>query len=166
MADLEGLLGRLLRERVEFVVVGGFAAVAHGASLLTFDLDVCVRLDPGNLARLYDALSDLHPRHRRPPGRPTWNDPRSEPQTWRNLYLETDWGQLDCLGSVAGVGDFDAVLPESREVPLATGSARVLELDALIRSKEALGAPKDREALVQLRALRERRRSGGHQETK
>lgn len=158
MADLEGLLDRLVREGVDFVVVGGFAAVAHGASLLTFDLDVCIRLDPENLARLYDALSDLHPRHRMPPGRPPWNDPRSEPQTWRNLSLETDWEPLDCLGSVAGVGDIDAVRPDSREVPLAAGSARVLELDALIRSKEALRSPKDREALVQLRALRERRR--------
>jgi len=39
--DLESLLGRLIRGDVEFVVVGGFAAVAHGASLLTQDLEVC-----------------------------------------------------------------------------------------------------------------------------
>jgi hypothetical protein len=35
MPDLESLLERLVRNRVAFVVVGGFAAVAHGVSLLT-----------------------------------------------------------------------------------------------------------------------------------
>jgi hypothetical protein len=36
---------------------------------------------------------------------------------------------------------------------------RVLSLDALIRSKEALGRPHDLQTLVQLKALRERKRN-------
>jgi hypothetical protein len=62
--DLEPLLGRVIQTGVEFVVVGGFAAVAHGVSLPTQDIDVCCRFTPENLLRLQGAIADLHPVHR------------------------------------------------------------------------------------------------------
>jgi hypothetical protein len=37
---------------------------------------------------------------------------------FRNLALETDWGQLDCLGEILGVGGYDEVLARSVEVEL------------------------------------------------
>ncbi|HHI68076.1 MAG TPA: nucleotidyltransferase, partial [Planctomycetes bacterium] len=40
MHDLENLLERLIEGGVEFTLIGGFAAVAHGATFLTRDLDV------------------------------------------------------------------------------------------------------------------------------
>ncbi len=46
MADLIGLLKRLAAAEVDFVLVGGLAAVTHGSSLLTQDVDVCIRLAP------------------------------------------------------------------------------------------------------------------------
>ena len=33
--DLEILLNRLIEEEVDFVLIGGFAAVAHGSSMLS-----------------------------------------------------------------------------------------------------------------------------------
>ena len=41
------------------MVVGGFAAVAHGVTQLTQDIDICCRMTPDNLMRLQGALSDL-----------------------------------------------------------------------------------------------------------
>lgn len=139
-------------------MVGGFAAVAHGATLLTQDIDVCCRFTPDNLMRIQDALSDLRPVHRMPSERPPL---RLTPQTaaeFRNLYLETDWGQLDCLGEILGVGDYDQARAESVEIQLAGGPCRVLAIDALIRAKQAMGRDKDRETIVQLRAIQERTR--------
>ncbi len=97
------------------MVVGGFAAVAHGVMRLTQDIGVCCRFAPDNLMRLQDALSDLHPVHRMPPERPPLLLTRETAAEFRNLYLETDWGQLDCLGDVLNMGGYDQVVVQSVE---------------------------------------------------
>jgi hypothetical protein len=160
MPDLESLLERLVQNRVAFVVVGGFAAVAHGVTLLTEDVDVCCRFTPANLLKLQAALADLHPVHRMTPARlPLDLTPQSCARL-KNLYLDTDYGQLDCLGAVKGIGDFNEVARRSVLVDLPFGPCRVLDVDALIRSKEAMDRPHDRAAIVQLRAIKERSRLG------
>lgn len=155
MSDLEALLARLIAHQVKFVIIGGYAAAAHGARLVTHDLDVCCDFTAGNLMRLQDAVCDLHPAHRMHPARPPL---RLTPETcrgWRNLYLQTDLGQLDCLDSVAGVGDFAEAERNSVEIGLPLGRCRLLSLDALIQAKEAMSGPKDQLALVELKAIRE-----------
>ena len=139
-------------------MVGGFAAVAHGVTLLTQDIDVGCRFTPANLMRLQEALSDLHPIHRMPPERPPLLLTPETATEFRNLYLETDWGQLDCLGEVLGVGGYDQVLAQSIEVQLAGGPCRILGIDGLMRAKQAMGRDKDRETILQLRAIQERTR--------
>jgi len=139
-------------------VVGGFAAIAHGVTLLTQDIDVCCPFTAENLMRLQATLADLHPVHRMPPERPPL---RLTPETateFRNLYLETDWGQLDCLGEILGVGDYDRVLAQSLEIQLAGGPCRILSIEALVQAKQAMGRDKDRETILQLRAIQERTR--------
>jgi hypothetical protein len=161
MANFENLLARLLEHRVDFVLVGGFAATAYGGTLLTQDVDVCLRFSSDNLMRLQEALADLHPVHRMTPRRLPL---RLTPETCRdlkNLYLDTDLGQLDCLGAIQGVGDFESVKEHSIEVHLAAGLCRILGLDALIQSKEAMGRPRDRESALQLKAIRDRQERQG-----
>lgn len=58
------LLRLLTGAGVDFVVVGGTAAVLHGASTATYDLDVLMPFTPDNCARLLQALSGIHPRGR------------------------------------------------------------------------------------------------------
>jgi hypothetical protein len=156
--DLESLLDRVIRAQVEFVVVGGFAAVAHGVSLPTQDIDVCCRFTPENLLKLQGAIVDLHPVHRMVPSRPSLSLTAEACAGLRNIYLDTDWGQLDCLGEVLGVGDYEDVVAQSISVELAGGVCRILSIDALIRAKEAMGRQRDLEAALQLRAIRERQR--------
>ena len=158
MANFENLLARLIEHRVEFVLVGGFAATAYGSTLLTQDVDVCMRFSTDNLMRLQEALADLHPVYRMTPRRLPL---RLTPETCRdlkNLYLNTDLGQLDCLGMIQGVGDFEQVREHSIEINLPAGVCRILSLDALIQSKEAMRRPRDRESALQLKAIRDRRR--------
>jgi hypothetical protein len=134
---------RLISSRVEFVLVGGFAAVAHGVTLLTRDVGICCRFDETNLFRIQKAFADLHPAHRSGPDLPL--DLTSEQcATLKNLYLKTDLGIIDCLGEVLGIGNFDEVHQHSIEVQLPYGKCRILNIDALIRAKEAMNRDHDR----------------------
>ena len=58
--ESQGLIQKILADAgVEFVVVGGMAAVLHGAPLVTGDLDVVPRRDPPNVERLLGVLRDV-----------------------------------------------------------------------------------------------------------
>src|SRR5262245_7132638 len=49
------------RYGVEFIVIGGQAAVLHGSPLATFDVDLCYKRERENLERLAAALQEIHP---------------------------------------------------------------------------------------------------------
>jgi hypothetical protein len=75
---------------------------------------------------------------------------------FQNLYLHTDLGQLDILSEIAGIGKYVEVERHVIQVNLAGTSVRVLDLDALIIAKQAMNAPKDRQVVLELSAIRER----------
>jgi hypothetical protein len=150
------LLELLLDHGVEFVVVGGVAAVLHGSTLLTRDLDICVPPGSESFLKIQAALVQLNPRVRSGPGLIPLSLDAAQAQRLRNLYISTDEGRLDCLGYVDGVGDFDAVLRESIKIELGRHSCRVLGIDGLIRAKEAIGRPRDQQSIKELKAIRER----------
>lgn len=156
MSDLEALLKRLVEHRVEFVIVGGYAAVVHGVTLVTQDVDACCRFSPKNLLCLQEAVADLHPVHRMTPQKLPLELTAENCRGLKNLYLRTDLGVLDCLGEVSGVGGFDTVSRKSISVNLSFGECRILNLDALIKAKEAMDRPRDRQALLQLQAIKRR----------
>lgn len=54
--DFRDLLIAMQAEEVAFLVVGAYAVAAHGAPRATGDLDVLVRPDSENAARVYRAL--------------------------------------------------------------------------------------------------------------
>ncbi len=56
MTDFAGLFTTLGEHKVEYIVVGGAAAIAHGSAQLTQDLDIVYRRTPANLDRLVAAL--------------------------------------------------------------------------------------------------------------
>ena len=157
MADLSKLLARLIEHEVEFVVVGGYAALAHGSTYMTFDIDVCAPCkmsDLENLARLHSALADLHPCHRMSiVERPFVFPPRNVEETG-NIYLRTDLGQLDVLGAIE-LGDYSFVRAHSVLSQLPFGACRVLDCATLIRSKQATARPKDLLVAQQLLAILE-----------
>ena len=61
MTDFGALLAALGDCKVEYIVVGGAAAIAHGSARLTQDLDIVYRRTPGNLDRLVAALAARKP---------------------------------------------------------------------------------------------------------
>lgn len=158
MSDFQSLVGRLLEQGVEFVIVGGYAAVAHGSSMLTQDMDICCRFNPDNLMRLQKALRGLKPVHRMTTQRLPLKLTEKSAASLLNLYLDTTFGQLDCLGSITGLGDFDEVLRRSMIIDWFGQPCRILSVDALIKSKKAMGSTKDLETVRQLEALRKIRK--------
>jgi hypothetical protein len=151
--NLSELTRRLIEAHVEFVLVDGFAAVAHGVTLVTRDGDVCCRLGGTNLLRIQKAFADLHPVHRSRPDLPLALTPE-QCDSLRNLYLKTDLGIVDCLGHVLGVGDYDEVIKHSIEVELPCGTCRILDIDALILAKEAMNRDHDRITVKFLKEIR------------
>ena len=156
MSNLEDLVDRLIRARMEFVIVGGFAVLAHGASMMTEDLDVCCPFSEDNLKALWSAVHDLHPVHRITPQRLPFELTPELRIGLKNLYLATDLGKLDCLGEILGVGGFDEVSRGSVEIRFESGGCKVLGIDALIQAKAATNRTRDRMAILQLKAIKER----------
>ena len=142
-ADLEALLEELQKGGVEFIVVGGAAAVLHGAPITTQDLDIVHRRTPENVARLLAVLRalDAEPRPVRSGGAAMLNE-----QLFLGsgqLNLTTSLGPLDPL-CVVGQGEGYDELVE-HVVEIRDGSLRLLVLDlpSLIRIKRATGRAKD-----------------------
>jgi predicted nucleotidyltransferase len=153
---LSQLLQRLCDADIDFVVVGGFAALLHGSTQVTRDLDVCAVLSPEDVAKLREALGDLNPTHRLTSQGLSFLTNPDPGVPVQNLYLETELGTVDLLSSVLGVGDFERVRAESVEIEIFGRRCRVISIDDLIRAKEALAREKDLLAAKELRAIREK----------
>ena len=154
MAELDAILSRLIGAGVECVLIGGYAAITHGASYVTQDVDVCAPLDFENLQRIAKALEGTNPRHRDQIREIPFELERHR-SGLNNLYLMTDLGPVDFLGVIPGVGDFAFAKSHSLTARLATGNILVLDRPTLIRSKEHAGRPRDLLVVGQLRAIEE-----------
>ena len=125
---------------------------------MTRDVDVACRMEPDNLVNVFRAFETLHPAHRMTPQKLPFTLDQAEKGGLRNLYLSTDWGQLDCLGEIKGLGGYAECLAQSEEIDLDGSPVRVLTLDALITAKRAMGRPRDLHAVLELEAIREKLR--------
>ncbi len=131
------LLRLLVENRVEFVVVGGVAAVLQGASILTVDLDLCIPFSGENLSRLLPLLIRLDARFRAHPERPRQTADVEHFSAFRLLLLETALGPVDFLREITGIGGFREVADASHELDLGDVRCRVLGLEGLILAKRA-----------------------------
>jgi hypothetical protein len=155
MTDFRALLQALTRAEVEYIIVGGAAATAHGASRLTLDLDIVYRRTPDNARRLADALIPYSPYLRgAPPGLPFHLDGRT---IWNglNFTLTTALGEIDLLGEITAGGAYDDLLPHASTLEIFGVQCRCIGLERLIFVKRAVGRPKDLEALAELEAMLE-----------
>ena len=159
--DPEALLRQLVDNQVEFVLIGGQAMIAQGSAHITFDLDICHSRTPKNIAALAAALAPLHPYLRgAPPGLPFFFDVPTI-TAGLNFTLLTDLGDIDVLGDVSGIGNYDKVVALSEEKMLFGMRVRVLSLDGLLISKRAAGRLKDRNHILELEELKKLRGESG-----
>jgi predicted nucleotidyltransferase len=145
---------------LEFVIVGGYAAISYGSSYLTRDVDICTALTEENVAKLRQALRDWNPKHRLTHKRLSFLDFPPSGQSLNNLYLQTDMGVIDILSSILGVGDFAELKSRAEELEVDGKRYLVISLEDLIQAKEALGREKDLLTAKELRAIAAKRKQG------
>jgi predicted nucleotidyltransferase len=156
MTNLERQLRLLANAGVDFIVIGGMAAAAHGSARATLDLDVVYSREAANVARLVAALAPHHPYLRgAPPGLPFVFDEVTI-RRGLNFTLATDLGDFDLLGEVLGGGTYAELLSETIELDAFGVRCRYVTLEALLRLKRAAGRPKDLEAIAELELIRDR----------
>ena len=158
MFDPVRICAILNEEGVDYVVVGGFAAVVRGSSLPTRDIDVVPSRSKENLDRLGRALRRMGAQIR------TEGDPLPAPLDGPflanlplMLNLVTQFGDMDLAFVPAGrAGGYDGWRIAETPEELTDGlSVAVASLDDIIDSKRAANRPKDQMALPYLESLRD-----------
>ncbi len=162
--DAPRLLETLQRHQVEYLLVGGLSTRARGAERLTDDLDCLPAATPQNLRRLTAALQELNARLR--------IDGLSDDEV-AALPIDTqavldvaeisnwitDAGSLDVIKSMPDAAgrplSYADLRSRSEPLPLGQITMQVASLEDVIASKEWTDRPKDRDALDELRALRD-----------
>ena len=141
--NLRSTLRLLSENQVDFILVGGLAAVLQGVPVSTFDVDIVHSREALNIQRLLAVLETL--------------DRRLKPNA---SHLVTGLGSLDLHCTIGQGLSYEQLLPYSESMNLENGlGIRVLGLEKLIELKEQLGGEKDRAMLPLLRrALEEKRR--------
>jgi hypothetical protein len=170
LADFEP--GRILRaleaHHVRYVVIGGIAAIAAGAPILTTDLDVTPERSRENLERLALALEDLDAmlRSAGAPGGVRFPREAEMLATADSWTLTTRAGDLDLMFAPAGTRGYEDLRRAARRERIAGVSVAVAALADVVRSKEAANREKDsmqlpilRRTLEQARELERRGRS-------
>ena len=163
--DLGRVVEALERHGVEYLLIGGVAAIGYGASRQTEDTDCVVRRTQANLERVAAALRELNARLRvagmadeDAKALPVRIDPTTLDRAGMTTWM-TDAGPFDVL---AGLEASDGRLKPYEELlersTVLRGDGFVLRaaaLDDIIEAKERADRPKDREGLPELRAIRD-----------
>jgi hypothetical protein len=124
LGSLPRILRALIDERVEFIVFGAIALMAHGLVRATQDLDLFVRPDKENVARFRAALKRVYA-----------GDPAIEEITYADLagdypairYNAPDGFGIDILSRLGNAWTYDDIEAETKEfqglsIPVATAA--------------------------------------------
>jgi hypothetical protein len=149
---------------VEYLVVGGFAAVLYGTPTVTSDLDVLPRISDENIGRLAAVLRNLHAAVREPRSARRRMEVTEEllRQTAQKaglggqLRTRTTAGPLDILWRLHDGRGYEDLLDRSCLLAEEDLAVRVIGLDDLIAVKSAIGRPQDHAALPYLEEIRRR----------
>lgn len=155
--DLAALLAKLSDAEVEFIIVGGAAAVIQGVPITTNDLDIVHRRTPENVARLLEVLLSLDATMRYDFAhrglRPTAEMLAGSGQ----INLSTSLGPIDPLCELSEGRGYDELLLHSEPITDEGRLLRVLDLPTLIEVKTKAGRPKDKLVLPLLIATQQER---------
>jgi hypothetical protein len=153
------LLQALIDGEVLFIVVGGIAAVAQGAPVVTFDVDIVHKRSPENVRRLLAVLLGIGAVYVRGPGSPPIV-PREDLLLGEGHHiLTTLHGRLDVLGRIEGGRGYDQLLPNTVESRVGDAAVRLLSIETILEIKRASPRPKDQAVVPLLEAVLLRRSS-------
>ena len=163
--NVDIILKALHDAQVDYLLIGGMNFLLQHVPELTFDVDIWVHDQPGNLARLNAALKNLSAEWGR-----TEKDWKPVPEDWKWLQaqdvfcLTTQHGALDVFRDVCGLeGQYDACRARGVASKTAAGVPfRGLSDEDMLRCQEALpvGQRKSTRMAVLRQALGHRNPNG------
>jgi predicted nucleotidyltransferase len=157
--QFEKILPALVAGGVEFIVVGGFAGIVHGAARTTFDVDLVYARTRMNIDRLVAVLAPHSPVLRDAPAELPFILDVTTVRNGLNFTLRTRLGDVDLFGEIGGGQTYDDLLTCAIEIEAFEVRFKCIDLAGLIRLKEKAGRPKDLEAIAELRVLLEEGRN-------
>ena len=141
-ANLSKLLKHLANAGIEFILVGGLAAVVQGAPISTFDMDIVHRQTDDNIRKLLLLFKSLGATQRRPDDKilePTEADLKGE----GHILLNTRFGPLDVLAYIEKGLGFDELIKDTVEINFEGNTVYVLSLETIVKLKRDLKDPKN-----------------------
>lgn len=145
------ILGALTRHEVDFILVGGLAAIVAGVPIVTVDVDIVPNPSDHNRPRLLDALQEIEAHYLDPAGRHIEPD-LEKLGTLRIQRLVTRFGILDVLAKIGHALTYPDLVGRTHWIEVGDMRLRVLDLEMIIRSKEEANREKDRATLPMLRS--------------
>lgn len=149
--QISPVLRALNRQKVDFVVIGSIAGLAHGSAYPTYDLDVAYAGCSENLNRMAIALREIG----------LQIDGRRLGE--HNLFsFPTEYGNLDILRQIPGIETYGQLRRDSTRELLGGVPVQVASLNHLIAMKRAANRTKDQLMVLEYVELAEelRRREG------
>jgi predicted nucleotidyltransferase len=134
LSDLVRICRSLNRAGARYVVIGGFAVIAHGAVRTTKDIDLLIEDSPENVERVKDALCVLEDQAARDVGA---DDIRNY-----SVVRVADEIVVDLMGRACGLSYSD-VAEDAEEIELEDVAIPIASKRALIRTKDTF-RPSDR----------------------
>jgi hypothetical protein len=151
--DPQRILGLLTARGVDFVVIGGIAAVLHGSPRTTQDLDVCFATDNANLDALGKVLTELDARLRGVPDDIPFAPDRDSLRRVEVLTLETSAGDFDVLARPDGAPPYARLRQNADRYDLGAFAVLVASVEDLLAMKRAAGRAKDLGDIEELTAI-------------
>ncbi len=148
------ILDALIRHDVDFILIGGIAAVVRGSARPSFDVDIAYARDRRNLERLVAALRDLGAKLRGAPPDVSFLLDAETLERGSHFTFETRFGSLDVLHDPDGAPPYPELVRGAASPEEVEGHRiRVASIDHLIAMKEASGRPHDKVVATELRVI-------------
>lgn len=140
--DFIDILSAFSKEKVEFMVVGGYAVAFHGFVRGTGDFDLWIRISDENAERVWKALQSF--------GAPLF-DLNKENLTAPAMVFQMGMPpyRIDIINKVDGI-DFDEAWRNRTFVGLAGLEIPVVGKSDLLRNKRTMNRPKDQADIIWL----------------
>ena len=157
VADIAKLTRLLLERQIEFILIGGAAAIAHGSPTSTTDYDVVHARSGPNIDRISALLAEIDGCFRTDLGGRRIVPGRDHLGGHGQILLSTDLGPLDLLCELHDGRGYEQLLPHTIVLDAGGLGLRVLDLPTLIEVKASAGRPKDKIVVAELLALLDRK---------
>jgi hypothetical protein len=143
--DPTRVFAALNRHGVDYLVIGGFAVIAHGHVRATKDIDLVASEQRENLERFAAALRELGARLRgvdaeHLPVDPTNPDDLGNGANWT---MVTDAGWVDFMAEPPGAAAYPQMRARAVQRRVRNVDIPIVGIDDLIRMKQAAGRPRD-----------------------